>query len=158
VPEFELELLAGEGTLSSEELKGMLVVVNFWASWCEPCRKEVPELNRVWERYRDDDVIVLGVNVQDTEDNARLFAERFEISYPLVRDPGQEFASGLGVYGLPQTFFVDEEWKLFGVGAGEEIDQAGQRTTVRRETTILGAVSEEDLVEQIEAMIEARDG
>lgn len=145
-PEFDLPLLEGGGTVSSAGLEGSPVVVNFWASWCLPCREEAPALERAWRQYRDRGVVVLGVNVQDEADDAAGFVREFGITYPVVRDPSLAVATRFGVRGLPETFFVDHRWRFSAVGAGERVGKRGS-------TVVLGAVPAAVLRSEIEAMV-----
>lgn len=108
-PEFDLPTLEGDSTLSSDELKGKPVVLNFWASWCAPCREEAPLLERTWREYRKDGVVFVGVNIRDSLTDARRFVKEFDITYPVVRDESQKLADDLGVFGLPETFFLDDK-------------------------------------------------
>ena len=146
-PEFELPLLSG-GTLSSRELAGSPVVLNFFASWCEPCRDEAPLLESAWRTYRDNGVRFVGVDVNDTEEDARRFVREFDITYPVVRDANDRLVEALGVYGLPQTFFIDDDWRLLHVASGEEI---GSRT---RDVVPLGAISEAQLRRNVERLLQ----
>jgi len=106
-PDFTLALYTG-GQLSLAELKGKPVVVNFWASWCKPCREEAPILEEGWRKYRERGVVFVGVNFQDDEDEARAFLQKFKITYPTGPDPGH-VAVDYGVLGVPETFFIDRE-------------------------------------------------
>lgn len=146
-PTFELPLLnAPDKTLSSEDLKGQPVVVNFWASWCIPCREEAPLLERTWREYKDEDVIFLGVNIKDADTDAKAFIEEFNITYPNVRDVDEVLVRGLGVKGLPETFFIDDEWTFVGTISGpRSADQQG--------TVVLGAIGEDELVDNVEILI-----
>jgi peroxiredoxin len=147
VPDFDLPLLGG-GTLSSEALRGSPVVMNFFASWCAPCREEAPLLERTWRTYRGDGVRFVGVNIQDTERNARRFVREFGITYPVLRDEDQELARALDVYGLPQTYFVDDDWRLLTIAEGPRVGEG------RGQVVQLGAISRRELVEQIEQLLE----
>jgi cytochrome c biogenesis protein CcmG/thiol:disulfide interchange protein DsbE len=145
-PDFNLPKLEGNGTLSSEDLKGKPVVLNFWASWCAPCREEAPLLERAWRDYRRDGVVFVGVNLRDSRTDARRFVEEFDITYPIVRDENQKLANELGVYGLPETVFIDHEWRLLATIAGQSQDD-------QRQTVVLGAISEEQLRTNVEILI-----
>ena len=146
-PDFELPLLEG-GTLSSDELRGSPVVLNFWASWCTPCREEAPLFEELAREYED--VRFVGVNVQDNDPDARAFVKEFDISYPIVRDREQDLFEDLReVNGLPQTFFIDREWR-FSDAAGVELGSNGG-------TVVLGAISEEDLRAQLDRLVDAGD-
>lgn len=106
--DFTLPLFSG-GELTLSSLKGNPVVINFWASWCPPCRDEAPILEKVWRLYRDRGVTFIGVAIQDTEKNALAFIEEFGITYPNGRDQGGRITIDYGVGGIPVTFFVDSE-------------------------------------------------
>jgi cytochrome c biogenesis protein CcmG/thiol:disulfide interchange protein DsbE len=110
---------AGDGTVALAELRGRPVVVNFWASWCPPCRTEAPLLERRWRRGRGGGVVFLGLNMQDLTGDARDFIDEFDISYLNVRDKGNDVATEWGVSALPETFFVDARGRVVGhvVGA-----------------------------------------
>ena len=103
-----LTLLNGE-TLRLSDLKGNVVVLNFWASWCPPCRWEMPAFEKVWQEYRDKGVVFVGIAVGDVERDAREFAEGAGITYPLGLDSTAQFARKLGVLQLPTTFLFDRQ-------------------------------------------------
>jgi cytochrome c biogenesis protein CcmG/thiol:disulfide interchange protein DsbE len=105
-PDFALESLDGSGIIRMSDLRGNVVVVNFWASWCVPCRDEHAELEAAWQRYRDRGVVVVGVLFQDTRPNGLAFARQFGGDWPVVDDPSSRTALAYGVLGVPETFFV----------------------------------------------------
>ena len=105
-PAFDLESLDG-GRLSLAELRGSPVVLNFWASWCIPCREEASLLTAGAADYGPQDVRVIGVVYQDSAENARDFMERYGQTYPGVLDPNGRTAIDYGVFGIPETFFID---------------------------------------------------
>ena len=94
------------------DLKGQVVVLNFWGSWCIPCREEAPALERVWQATRDNDVQFIGVNVWEAESDARDFIREQRISYLNLRDPAGQLAIELGLTGIPETYFVNRDGKL----------------------------------------------
>lgn len=117
-PAFSLPLLDG-GVLRSESLRGRVVVVNFWASWCYPaCYDEAPHLQRLWERYRGRGVVVVGVNIQDTESGARAFVRRFGQTFPVGMDRSGTIAIDFGVVGVPETYLIDRQWRIVYKHAG----------------------------------------
>jgi cytochrome c biogenesis protein CcmG/thiol:disulfide interchange protein DsbE len=149
-PEFSLASLSGE-TLTSRQLRGHPVVLNFWASWCPPCREEAPLLEAKWREYEEQGVRFVGVNIRDHEADARRFVERYGLTFPILRDPDQILADELGVgLGLPQTFFITDDWRLLATVSGDELSTLGG-------TQILGAISEEELDRNIRALLETSD-
>ena len=142
-PEFELELLDGSGTLSSDELRGQPVVLNFWASWCVPCLEEMPLFERKAQEYAE--IAFVGVLIKDTPESARKFLRENDITYPIVWDPDQELAGALGVDFLPETFFIDGSWRFI---EGVTKDLAGSRGT-----RSFGAISEDELQERIDRLL-----
>jgi cytochrome c biogenesis protein CcmG/thiol:disulfide interchange protein DsbE len=114
-PTFTLSRLdAAGGTVSIEDLKGRPVVVNFWASWCIPCKDEAPALQKTYEKYRSQGLVVLGVDAQDFRQDAKRFVKRFGITYPIVHDGSGSTLGKWGVTGFPETFFVDRSGRLVG--------------------------------------------
>jgi cytochrome c biogenesis protein CcmG/thiol:disulfide interchange protein DsbE len=114
-PAFELSRLeANGGKLSLADLKGKPVVVNFWASWCIPCKDEAPALQKTYEKYRAQGLTVLGIDAQDFRQDARRFTKRFGVTYPVVYDGSGSTLGKWGVTGFPETFFVDRSGRLVG--------------------------------------------
>jgi len=110
-PSFTLPLFGG-GTIKIEDLRGKVVFLNFWASWCPPCRAEAKTLEAAWQRYKDREVVFLGIDIQDTEQAARAFLKEFGITYVNARDESEEVAIEYGVWGIPETFFIDREGRI----------------------------------------------
>ncbi|OGO50246.1 MAG: hypothetical protein A2148_04260 [Chloroflexi bacterium RBG_16_68_14] len=109
-PDFLLETPKG-GTLRLSDLQGQPVVVNFWASWCPPCRAEMPELVAAYERYQNQGLVIVGINLQEPDDTVLDFAEEFGIDFPLVIDRDGELADvwrlGGPIQGIPTSYFID---------------------------------------------------
>ncbi len=107
-PYFSLPLLGG-GQLVLEEHVGQPIVINFWASWCPPCIQEAPALESAWRTYRSEDVLFVGVDIQDTEEDAVEYVRDLDITYPNGLDRDGRVTIDYGVIGLPVTFFVNRD-------------------------------------------------
>ena len=107
-PEFALPLFGG-GHLTLAEQSGRPVVINFWASWCAPCRVEARGLEEAWRSYQDRNVLLVGIQTQDTEADGRAYLSEFGVTYPNVIDGDGKVSVDYGVIGLPVTFFVDRD-------------------------------------------------
>lgn len=129
-PDFTLQLFDGS-QLSLSELRGQVVVLNFWASWCPPCRDEAPMLESAWQRYREQGLIVVGVDYKDTEAPALAFIEEFGISYPNGPDSRSRIAKAYGVQGVPETFVITHEGEIAKVFIGSPTED--QLTVVLEE-------------------------
>jgi cytochrome c biogenesis protein CcdA len=110
-PDFTLTTFKGT-TISLEDLRGKPVVINFWASWCPPCRIEAPLIERTWRAYKKRGPIFIGVNIQDRKEDALNYIREFDITYPNGPDPTGEIAIDYGVSGLPVTFFVSSRGEV----------------------------------------------
>lgn len=152
LPAFDLPRLDQPGTLSSDDLEGTPVVINFWASWCGPCIEEIPLFEAAWRDYRDRGLIVLGVNVQDRAEDARAFLEELGMTFPVVRDADQELARALELYGLPQTFFVRRDGTVVGTR------RTGATASPGAGRVVLGAISRAELRAGIEDLLGDRAG
>jgi cytochrome c biogenesis protein CcmG, thiol:disulfide interchange protein DsbE len=114
-PDFDLERLDEDGSLQLSAEEGRrVVVVNFWASWCLPCKDEAGILEAAWLRWRDRGVLFVGVDAQDFRSDARRFIERYETSYPHVYDGRGSTLGRYGVTGFPETYFIDKNGRLVG--------------------------------------------
>ena len=131
-PAFTLDRLDRVGQLGVGDLKGKAVVVNFWASWCVPCRDEAPVLQKTYERYRDQGLVVLGVDVNDFRQDARRFMKRYGLTYPVVYDGKGSTVGKWGVRGFPETFFVDRTGKLVGERIEGAVDIERNRDAFQR--------------------------
>jgi cytochrome c biogenesis protein CcmG, thiol:disulfide interchange protein DsbE len=118
-PSFALPRLDREGDLSLASLRGKAVIVNFWASWCDPCREEAPVLERAWREHRDAGLVVVGVDANDFKGDARAFARRNRMTYPIVHDARAGSLGDYGVKALPETFVVDRRGRIIGQIAGQ---------------------------------------
>jgi cytochrome c biogenesis protein CcmG/thiol:disulfide interchange protein DsbE len=108
-PTADLPYLERDGSLSIADLRGKIVVVNFWASWCVACRAEHDDLMWAARTYADEGVVFVGVDFQDETEDAIAFLDEIGRSYDNVVDPESRFAIEFGVYGIPETFFIDAD-------------------------------------------------
>ena len=114
-PAFSLPRLTGSGDLSLDSFRGKTVVLNFFASWCAPCKREAPDLQSVWRKYRSKGLVVLGVDSGDTRGAARDFLSAHRVTYPIVFDPQQTLALGpYAVPGLPVTYVLNPKGRVVG--------------------------------------------
>ncbi len=112
-PDKELQTLDGAGTGQIADYRGKWVLVNFWASWCGPCRLEAPALQEFNRRHRAQGFTVLGIDLDDNTDDARAFVEKYGLSYPQLRDgDGRDRRDAYGMTGFPESFLVDPDGKL----------------------------------------------
>jgi peroxiredoxin len=106
-PEFTLPTLDGGGSESLADYRGKWVLVNFWASWCNPCRTESPDLQAYQDEHESDSFTVLGINQEDLTQDAEEFVEEFDLTYPQLRDASGDQADPFGMSGLPESFLID---------------------------------------------------
>jgi len=122
-PDFALETLDGQ-TIRLSDLRGQAVLINFWATWCPPCRAEMPAIQQVYDRYRDRGFTVLAVNLQEGDPQVASFAARLDLTLPILMDrSGDVFARYRG-RALPSTFFVDRAGIIQNVTVGGPMAQA----------------------------------
>jgi len=112
-PNFELENVAG-GILKSNDLKGKVTVVDFWATWCEPCISEIPNYNALRQSYNDKGVEILGVTVESAKlDDIKPKVQELQMKYPVVVGNDKVIDGFGGLIGFPTTFIVDKDWKVY---------------------------------------------
>ncbi len=112
-PDFTLNTFDGE-TIKLSELRGQVVVINIWASWCTTCREEAAYLEQTWRKYKDRGVLFIGVDYVDTEPDALAYIAEFDITYPNGPDLGSRIAQTLHMQGVPETYFVGKKGQLRG--------------------------------------------
>lgn len=125
-PDFSLTGFDGRRVTLSE-LRGQVVIINFWASWCLPCREEAAYLEETWHKYKDQGVVFIGVDYVDTEKAALAYIEEFDITYINGPDLGTEISDAYNIKGVPETFYVSKSGELRGLHVGPlkapELDQ-----------------------------------
>lgn len=149
-PDFLLERLDG-GDLRLSDYRGQAVILNFWATWCAPCRKEMPQFVSAYDRYRDDGLEIIAVNMQEGKAIAGPFVEDFGIEFPVVLDRSGQMHDRYRLLGLPTTYFIDREGVIRSVYRGPFIEE-GEGTDVQ------DAIGSSDLERSIaEIMAPAED-
>ncbi|MED5429339.1 MAG: TlpA disulfide reductase family protein [Chloroflexota bacterium] len=116
-PSFVAPKVGGQ-LVSLENYKNKPLVLNFWASWCPPCRDETPGMERIWRKYEDQGVVILGINVQDGEKEAERYISEFGVTFSNALDLDGSITVDYGVTGLPVTFFIDNDSVVIGRWVG----------------------------------------
>jgi peroxiredoxin len=124
-PDFTLDLLDGD-QLTLSELRGHQVMLNFWASWCLPCRREMPAIESVYQRYKDSGLVVIGLNLtsQDSESDSWAFAQESELTFPIALDRDGSVRDRYQLLGLPSTYFIDQSGIIRSIMVGSPMSAA----------------------------------
>jgi len=130
-PDFELTDIDGKVHRLSD-YRGKVLIINFWATWCPPCREEMPSMQRAWNALKPEGLVMLAINVGEDEDAIFQFTGRYPVSFPLLMDSGSMVIGKWPVRGLPTTFVVDPQGRLvFRAIGGREWDDAALLDLVR---------------------------
>lgn len=146
-PDFLLEQLDGPD-LRLSDFRGQPVVLNFWASWCSPCRKEMPQFVRAYDEYKDEGLVIIGLNLQEGKDIARRFAEDYGMDFPIVIDRDGEMRDRYRALGLPTTYFIDSEGVVRSIFQGPFVEE-------RDGTDVQDAIDESELERRIGEILPA---
>lgn len=129
-PDWTLETMDGD-TITLSALQGQAVVINFWATWCPPCRAEMPAIEAVYAAYRDQGLQVLAVNMQEGADDVAAFVAEQDLHFPVLLDAGGQVARSYRVTSIPTTFFIDRSGVIREVIAGGPLSEAVIESHVR---------------------------
>ena len=144
-PDFLLLELGG-GDLRLSDLRGKAVIVNFWATWCTPCRKEMPQFVAAYDRYKDEGLEVVAVNVQESPSIIRPFVDDFGMEFTVVLDKRGSVSDTYRLIGLPMTYFIDREGVIRSVFQGPFLERL-------QGTQVQGAIEEDELTKRIEEIL-----
>jgi cytochrome c biogenesis protein CcmG/thiol:disulfide interchange protein DsbE len=122
-PALVLPRLSGKGEVALADYRGQVIVLNYWASWCDPCRRESPLLERWHRRIAKRGGKVVGVDVKDIDGKARSFIEEYGLTYPQLRDKAGDTLDDLGIIGFPETFVIDKRGRIAAVRRGPVTDE-----------------------------------
>ena len=131
-PNFTLPRLDGEGDFELTSLRGKVVVLNWWATWCFPCRAEAPVLERAHRRWKAKDVVFVGVDYKDVTEDAQRFIRERDVTYLNVRDRDGKTLTPYGLTGVPETYFVDRRGRIVYRIAGPVEKQSELDEGIRR--------------------------
>jgi len=144
-PDFLLLELGG-GDFRLSDLRGKAVIVNFWATWCTPCRKEMPQFVAAYDRYKDEGLEVVAVNIQESPSIIRPFVDDFGMEFPVVLDKRGSVSDTYRLIGLPMTYFIDREGVIRSVFQGPFLERL-------QGTQVQGAIEEDELTKRIEEIL-----
>jgi peroxiredoxin len=135
-PDFTLETPDGE-TIHLADLRGQAVVINFWATWCPPCRAEMPAIQQVYDQYREQGLTVLAVNLQEGDSQVAGFADENQLTFPILMDRDGSVFARYQVNAMPSTFFVDRS------GIIQEVTLGGPMAAAFIESQVTGLLASE---------------
>jgi len=144
-PDFLLENLDSV-ELRLSDFRGQPVVLNFWATWCKPCRLEIPQFVRAYEKYSERGLVIIGLNLQEGKALIKPFADDYGMDYPIAIDRDGEVGDKYRILGLPTTYFIDREGVIRSSFTGPFVEAA-------RGTNVQGAIEQDELEKRIEEIV-----
>lgn len=124
---FTLSTLDGDREVSLEDFAGKAVVINFWATWCGPCREEMPLLQKEWEKFQNDNIEFIGIDVMDDKNLAAALIKEMGITYTNLHDASGKISNEYGVIALPATFFINKEGRVAIKNYGPFLGKEGEK-------------------------------
>ncbi len=116
-PGFTLKDLDGK-KVSLSDYRGKLIFLNFWATWCPPCRREMPSMERLYQRFKDEDFVILAVDLREGKRVVEKFARKYKLNFPILLDSTGKTGDAYGIRAIPTTYFIDRQGKLIGKAVG----------------------------------------
>jgi len=123
---FNLKSMTSDESFKLENFKGKPLIINFWASWCAPCRQEMPFLESVWKENKDTDLVLIGINVMDDKEEALETLKKFNISYQNLSDSSGNVTNSYDIIGLPVTYFIYRSGEIYKVNYGPFLGKPGE--------------------------------
>jgi thiol-disulfide isomerase/thioredoxin len=117
ISDFSLPLLNGK-TQTLSGLKGKVVFLNFWATWCPPCREEMPDMEKLYQRFKNEDLEFLTVNIQEGKAEVESFMKDFKLSFPVALDSNGDVATKYGIRGIPTTYIIGRDGRIIAAAVG----------------------------------------
>jgi peroxiredoxin len=145
-PDFLLKTLDG-GEIRFSDLRGKAVIVNLWATWCGPCRKEMPQFVAAYDRYREEGLEIIAVNVQESPSVIQPFVDDFGMDFPVALDKRGTVSDKYRILGLPMTYFIDRQGVIRDIFQGPFLERL-------QGTQVQGAIEQDELTQRIEEILE----
>lgn len=123
---FKLPAFTDNENYQLTQFKGKPVIINFWASWCAPCRQEMPFLENIWKENKEKDLVLLGINVLDDKEEAEEILQEFNITYLNLYDPEGEIKEKYNLMALPVTYFIDKNGEITKINYGPFLGKEGE--------------------------------
>ena len=116
-PEIALGTLEGK-KISLKDFRGKVILLNFWASWCEPCREEMPAMEKLYQEYKEKNFVILAIAVKDSKQDTLNFVKELKLTYPIALDPDAKVGQEYGAWGLPVTYLIGPKGEALARGWG----------------------------------------